>query len=168
MTLVVQRFIFVVAFVAASLTHANTDIKHQLSLVLDGEPLARCLDESPNPHNCINQITTDCRSNPLVTSEILSAYCAELELNEWDHQLNFVYQQLIKRLREVDNIDGRSMREDSLRTMQRSWIRYRDGRCEFVRALAGTHLGAAIERTECMTLLTAKQVLLLMDVLRRH
>lgn len=148
------------------------DIKHEISLSFDRDLLAQCMQYVVNPEACVGAMREQCRNSPLVHSEELSGYCAELELKEWDQLLNGAYGRLLSKLKTYDQMDGRvedlvhTSRVGNLRNMQRAWIDYRDDKCDFVRAITGTHLAAAIAYIECQAEETARQYLYLNSWLR--
>lgn len=146
-------------------------VRHELSRVLRGDPIARCMKEEDNSTVCIGRISSACEQNPLVRSFQEVAFCVSLEYEAWDTHLNRAYGKLRRRLAAEDAEDGRlkgispSSRTGNLKEMQRGWIRYRDGRCNFERSLIGTSAWSAIDATRCMTRLTGEQVIYLMSYL---
>lgn len=94
--------------------------------------------------------------------------CYDSERAYWDKRLNTAYQVLINRHRasdlELQNLgSSASPVVEALRTMQRTWISWRDASCayEAARWLGGTGGGPA--SAACAMMMTARQALSLED-----
>lgn len=97
----------------------------------------------------------------------IAKWCLSQETDYWDAKLNTAYQELMTELERIEAEAGRSMLEtpDTLRTMQRNWIAYRDARCEFEYAQDTGGMGGAGSSTvsiyECQMEATGEQALYL-------
>ena len=99
-----------------------------------------------------------------------SQFCLSRELEWWDARLNAAYRALMAAARRVDGenresgFGNRPSVARALREMERAWIRWRDGRCDFEASLWGAGTGAAGTRLDCLMRLTGRQALYLESV----
>ena len=89
--------------------------------------------------------------------------CLSYELDYWDGLLNANYQAALARARQADrdNAGYGPSQEQALRTMQRAWIPFRDGTCDFERSQWGGGTGQGPAGAECLMRVTAQQALYL-------
>ncbi|MCY1406643.1 Lysozyme inhibitor LprI [compost metagenome] len=114
--------------------------KHYLTgLALAGVlPLAMAQDYTPAYGQCMDKA-----SSPLAMSA-----CIQAETQVQDQRLNRVYKQLMGKLD--------AGQQKSLRDVQRKWLAYRDGNCQFhVQASGGTL--AQLEGGSCMMDMTRER-----------
>ena len=76
--------------------------------------------------------------------------CAGKRYKQADDELNKVYRQLMSKLDDEGY-------KTSLKTAQQSWLKYRDGHCEFVSYLNRGGTIYSVVLTECMTSLTTSR-----------
>lgn len=133
-------------------------------LVYHADPTIDCLADATDPamrHACIGAAANLCMvDNPGGFSTPGMGGCLDYERAWWDARLNDVYGQLLVQHAERPAV------LDKMRAMQRTWIRYRDARCdfEFVQWEGGTGQGPAL--LACLMTATAAQTLVLEDQLR--
>ena len=95
--------------------------------------------------------------------------CLGRELDYWDKRLNAGYKVLTGKAKSVDaemrelGSSAPSL-EESLRAMQREWIRWRDATCDFERAQWGGGTGGGPATASCLMRLTGEQALYLETV----
>ena len=97
-------------------------------------------------------------------------HCFPSEWAQWDQLLNDTYAELVDMQIAMDKDtaaynDALAVAEDSLRTMQRAWIVFRDAACEFEYAQWTGGSGAGPASAQCMLELTAAQALRLQEYL---
>ncbi|MDX1440369.1 MAG: lysozyme inhibitor LprI family protein [Rubricoccaceae bacterium] len=93
-----------------SVVSAQQDSEHPIDLRLD-----ECIEEDPSTHGTVA--------------------CMRTAYDEWDAELNRVYQQLLTELSHDDDATA------SLRSAQRAWIGFRDAELAFSAHLYGTRDG---------------------------
>ena len=134
-------------------------------LIYGDRHTAACLQEAVGAgeqHNCIGASANQCMTaTPGGSSTVAMGGCLDLERAYWDARLNETYQLLL-----AQQADDPQAVTDNLRDMQRSWITYRDARCdyEYVQWGGGTGGGPAI--LACLMQTTAEQVFVLEQNLR--
>lgn len=98
-------------------------------------PLAMAQDYTPSYQQCMDQ----------ASSTVAMGECIKAETQMQDQRLNRVYKQLMGKLD--------AAQQKSLRDVQRKWIAYRDGNCQFhVQASGGTM--AQLEGGTCLMNMT--------------
>jgi len=103
-----------------------------------GMPMAMAGDNSPAYTQCMDK----------ASSTVAMSSCIGAETKLQDARLNRVYKQLMSKLEAAS--------QKSLRDVQRQWIAYRDGNCNFhVQASGGTM--AQLEGAMCMLDMTRER-----------
>jgi uncharacterized protein YecT (DUF1311 family) len=92
--------------------------------------------------------------------------CQGLEIAVWDAMLNAEYQRVLAQAKQMDAdyMDVNAAvpsQEKALREMQRTWIAFRDGTCEYERSLWGNGTGGGPASGGCMMRMTAAQAIYL-------
>lgn len=124
-----------------------------------------CLQEAvglSERYDCIGASAGQCMTETLGGETTVGmGGCLDRERAYWDARLNETYQRLL-----AQQADRETAITDNLRAMQRSWISYRDARCdyEFVQWGGGTGGGPAI--LDCLMRATAEQVFILEQYVR--
>jgi uncharacterized protein YecT (DUF1311 family) len=146
-----------------------------VALILCASPLAAqdlvfspgqtqsCL-RSGGGEDCIGIAADACMQNTLGGySTVGMGGCLAREWNYWDDLLNANYQRALRRAEQSDreNAGYGPSQKDALRTMQRAWIPFRDGMCDFERSQWGGGTGQGPAGAECLMRVTAKQALYL-------
>jgi len=111
---------------------------------LDAEP-----DTTTSLRDCIGAASNVCQEDDPSTHGIVA--CSGREQSWWDQQLNFYYAELKSGL-PPDVFD-------SLRTAQRSWIAYRDARCDYEYRLWGEGTMRQIIGAYCWMEMTAERAI---------
>lgn len=145
---------------AASVVHAN-------DLVFGEGYITTCLEQASgsdsDPRQCAGKAAEICMDE---TDGGYSTFgmtgCLDRELQWWDGQLNAAYASLMAQSKEIDqemSSGGYSApsQEEALRGMQRAWIAFRDGACDFAAAQWTGGTGAGPARVGCLMHRTAEQ-----------
>jgi uncharacterized protein YecT (DUF1311 family) len=139
-------------------------------LRFDGALIQACLDAG-GWRDCIGVATNACiGATPGGSSTVSMTGCTQAEAAWWDARLNAEYRALMDRERQGDAdwqpIPGmlpRPSGEEALRTMQRTWIAYRDATCTYEELQWWGGTGASGAAAGCRLRLTAEQVLALIS-----
>lgn len=128
-------------------------------------PTEVCVAESETiseKSECIGRAADACVDATGYATPVLSG-CAMRELENWDAQLNAVYQAARAQSREFDMGAGAHAPSLAvgLRDMQRAWIEYRDATCAYEAAQWGGGTGAGPAFASCLMRLTGEQALYL-------
>ncbi len=155
------------AALAVSLLLATPLAARDLSF--DPAPTETCLAEisdGPQAYECIGRAAMACMAQPMGDTTPGMGFCLDSELWLWDDKLNEAYQILLAEYREMDaeRFEGAPALAEALRDMQRGWIAYRDGRCEFETAQWYGGTGSSPAFLGCMMQMTAEQTLYLWSV----
>ncbi|QIE44108.1 DUF1311 domain-containing protein [Pseudohalocynthiibacter aestuariivivens] len=112
---------------------------------------------------CIGKSATHCSlETPEGISTAVMQSCFELEMSYWDQRLNDSYQRFMSGLKLEDEnnpFPGKSPKSPALLQMQRSWITFRDAKCEFADVLWGRNNAGALARAHCLMTETAMQTI---------
>ncbi|WP_158968358.1 lysozyme inhibitor LprI family protein [Chachezhania sediminis] len=115
---------------------------------------------------CIGKSTNECMDAPGGSTTIGIGACLQDEAGWWDRLLNTTYKDAMGRaatsdaMMKEDGIDVPSQAE-ALRTMQRSWIAFRDDKCAYVASLWTNGTGASTAFVDCLLRTTAEQAIFL-------
>jgi len=141
------------------------------------DPTSACLaaqDRYIARLQCAGKAATACMDVNLGgTTTVGMGRCLDLEAIWWDKQLNVAYGKAMARAKvhdgEVKELGGFAPSQvDALREMQRAWIPFRDRLCDFERAQWGGGTGGGPAALGCLLQETARQTLLLEDVVRDY
>ncbi len=125
-----------------------------------GEPVQSCLQEAVSQSEsvaCIGVSSGQCIDAPSNGGgSYVESFCFTEELAIWDSRLNATYQRQMNAAA-TDNPEY----AEALRALQRSWIVYRDARCDAVFAAWGEGTGRSPALMECLMQATAEQTLFL-------
>ncbi|MBV0911416.1 lysozyme inhibitor LprI family protein [Anianabacter salinae] len=137
-------------------------------LIFSGDTPQWCLDEAAGEaerRDCIGVAASACMEDtPGGGSTAGMSGCLDLERAYWDDRLNAVYQDLLASDRADDaDYGGPNLpsKAEALRDMQRAWIAYRDGRCDYEYSQWGGGTGGGPAILGCLMQLTGEQVLYL-------
>lgn len=153
-----RRLVFILVLSMAGAPAAAQD------LTFHPDPVMDCLSDATKAamrHDCIGAAANLCMiETPGGSSTPVMGGCLDLERGWWDARLNDVYARLL------DQHAGAPATLENLRAMQRTWITYRDARCdyEFAQWDGGTGGGPAL--LACLMTSTAEQTLVLESHLR--
>ena len=140
---------------------------------IDGHLIDRCLainDETPM--RCVGRQADACVDRNDGGPNMVVSACLENELAFWDAFLNRTYARVLDRAHAEQSMDigyAPDQLTNAVRSMQRSWLSYRDATCdhELARAMPfGSAAGPAINR--CLMRETARQVFQLIDIERSY
>lgn len=129
-----------------------------------------CMSKAPEGHaqlECVGKSAQSCmRDTPHGETTIGMMGCYDAERTYWDNRLNMAYRVLMKQHQssdaEMKKLGSATQPiAEALRTMQRTWIAWRDASCTYERTrwLGGT--GGRPATAACSMMLTAKQALAL-------
>jgi len=139
----------------------GTAIAQQMSF--DIETTAYCV-ASDRGEECIGLAANQCmeQSEGGYSTNGMSV-CTDRELEWWDDRLNLIYKDIKARLQRFDDEkpDYAPSQVEALKDMQRTWIPFRDAKCEFVAAGWGGGTGAGPATLWCLMDETARQTLYL-------
>ena len=126
-----------------------------------------CLASEGRFDDCVGASAQDCMASaPGGETTVGMGYCLEQEWQEWDAQLNMHYGEVRAEARatdaEMQEIGATTpSQEAALRDMQRAWIGFRDGLCDYERSLWGGGTGGGPATLSCLMRETARQALYL-------
>lgn len=149
-------------FVLIALTLFAAPLAAQ-NLVFSPRATESCL-LSGGGESCIGLSAEACMEDtPGGYSTVGMGGCLSMELTYWDDRLNASYQRALRRAGQSDqeNAGFGPSQKDALRDMQRAWIPFRDGRCDFERSQWGGGTGQGPAGAECLMRVTADQALYL-------
>jgi len=134
-------------------------------IVLDISETQQCLevvnsDPGADFRQCIGIAANTCMdTNDGGYSTYGMGACLSQELDWWDGQLNYAYQELMAASRQADGLNGdyAPSQAEALRDMQRAWITYRDAKCDFERTQWGGGTGGSPAALSCLMYETATQ-----------
>ena len=135
-------------------------------LTFDDVGTVECLintGHTGNKTDCIGVSASRCMQQAGGDSTYGMGFCLDGELQYWDGMLNEAYQQLraVRQISDAELPDNLAVQAETLRDMQRAWIRYRDARCGHEASLWQGGTGASPAFMQCMMQLTAEQALYL-------
>lgn len=115
---------------------------------------------------CIGKSSNACMDAPGGSTTVGIGACLDDERGWWDAQLNVEYKHAMQLARtsdadmKQDGIDVPSQAE-ALKTMQRTWIAFRDQKCSYVASLWTNGTGAGPAYVGCLMDTTADQAIFL-------
>ncbi|MEM6896929.1 MAG: lysozyme inhibitor LprI family protein [Pseudomonadota bacterium] len=118
---------------------------------------------------CVGRAATACMERTLGGfSTVMTSTCIDREFQYWDGELNKVYQGALAEAQEIDaqglsGPRGAPEAEAALRAMQRAWIPYRDGLCQFEQSKWGGGTGGVPAALSCLMTETARQTFILQN-----
>ncbi len=130
------------------------------------EPTGTCLAQTGagGGEACVGRAAEACIAAPDGGTTVGMAACYDRERQWWDTRLNDVYTRLVSRERANEAEARRTGIDapptlDPLRTMQRTWIEFRDAVCDYERATWGGGTGGGPATVACLMRETAAQAL---------
>ncbi|WP_281983154.1 lysozyme inhibitor LprI family protein [Thalassorhabdomicrobium marinisediminis] len=147
----------------------NAPLPDPGALDYDAGVLDACLAEARGygeKHQCIGIGAAACMEAGAGSSNAGISFCFAAEWEDWDARLNTAYGTLLDQQAELaaDNAAFNARIPDaveSLRTMQRHWIAFRDAACKWEAVQWGGGTGAGPASGACLMGLTAQQTLFL-------
>ena len=133
------------------------------SMVFDINPTSQCVAQGA-AMTCVGLATNTCMeaSEGGYSTHGMSG-CTDLELEWWDTRLNAIYVRSRDRLAALDAEapNYAPPQVDALKEMQRTWIPFRDAKCEYVATEYMGGSGAGPATIWCLMDETARQALYL-------
>jgi len=139
------------------------------SLIFSPLETENCFNVGGWEDECVGASAYACMQNtPGGDSTAGMSGCLGAEADYWDARLNMSYQRAMARARSYDADMGGSSAPSvagAMQEMQRAWIGFRDGLCDFERSTWGGGSGGGPATAECLMRATAKQTLYLENAL---
>lgn len=136
----------------------------QDGLVFSAQATEACLAEGGYAEDCVGLSANQCMTDT-VGGESTAGMggCLDAEWQYWDGRLNAAYGTAMEQATSMDKdkMDFAPSQAEALRAMQRLWIPYRDGQCDYVRSQWGAGTGGGPASIQCLMDLTARQALFL-------
>ncbi|MDN3711905.1 lysozyme inhibitor LprI family protein [Paracoccus cavernae] len=167
---------FVAAALLVALAAPAGALRAQDAPQYDGALLTACLAGKTGAEArsaCIGAASDACMALPAGQTTAGMVQCLGAERDDWDRRLNSTYATLMAEQKAADDelaALGSAVKPERaqwLKEMQRNWIGYRDAACRFDAAQWSGGTGAGPSSTNCMLVLTARQVLFLESYLGR-
>lgn len=136
----------------------------QDGLVFSPQATEACFAEEGYAEDCIGLSANQCMTDTFGGESTAGmGGCLDAEWQYWDDRLNAAYGEAMAQAKsmDADKMDFAPSQAEALQAMQRLWIPYRDGQCDYVRSQWGGGTGGGPASLECLMTLTARQALFL-------